>query len=235
MPALEKTIQKRFFNLIRGKDNDGSFPIHQGMQTYAELVEYRFFDVLSNAFPILFSKVDEESWNHAVISFLKSKPKSPYIWEAAGEFRTFILKKKLFDFPWLKDLLWFEWVELQSIMAVEEGFGKTDAFDWSQKWRLAESTFMRKLHYPVFKDSFEQKTKTPLILYCHQDEHEVYYLEITEFLFHFLTMIHTGEKPESALKHICNKFNLEQDEVRKLLHDPLTGFVNNGILVKQRT
>lgn len=229
-PAIEKEIQKRFFNLVRGKEVNAK-ELNSRLGTYHELIEYRFYEVISNAFPILRSKVNESAWDQAIAIFVANKPKSPYIWESPCEFIQLVEKKKLFDFPWLKDLMWFEWMEIKLTMTQENRYLKTGTFDWTKKWNLASSAAIKMLRYPVYQETFEQKGRFPIILYNHQDDNEIYYLEITEFLFRFLSLLHEGENPKNALKLTCKKYKLLQHEVKELLDGALVTFVNNGILI----
>lgn len=228
---LEKEIQKRFFNLVRGKEVNAS-ELNSRLHTYHELIEYRFYEVISNAFPILRSKVDEHVWDQTVAAFIARKPKSPYIWEAPCEFIQLVEKKKLFNFPWIKDLMWFEWMEIKLTMSEEIHYRKTETFDWTKKWNLAKSAAIKMLRHPVYQEDFEQKGRFPIILYNHQDDNEIYYLEITEFLYRFLTQLQEGESPQNALKHTCKKYRLNQSEVKELLDGALVTFINNGILIQ---
>lgn len=231
-PAIEKEIQKRFFNLVRGKEVNAK-ELNARLHTYHELIEYRFYEVISNAFPILRSKVDEAAWDQTIASFVARKPKSPYIWETPHEFMQFVVKRRLFDFPWLKDLMWFEWMEIKLTMIEEQHYLKTESFDWDQQWSTAKSAAIKLLRYPVHQESdFEEKGRFPIILYNHQDDNEIYCLEITEFLHRFLTLLQEGKNPRESLKITCKKFKLDQDEVQELLNGALFTFINNGILVQ---
>jgi hypothetical protein len=231
MPLLEASIQHRFFHLVRTHTSQESSCLHEQIQVYCDLVEHRFDDVLSHAFPILRSKISHELWISSMRLFIQSHPKSPIVWQMAGEFRAFLLKTKPFYFPWLFDLLWFEWMEIQSMMAIENRLTTVVSWEWTEHWNLANSAFIRRLRYPVHRASWNTPSQTHLLLYCHQEEHEVYYLEITPFLFRFLRHIHMGKKPIETLRSLCRTYQFSLDGVKNLLKDLLKDFVNQGILV----
>lgn len=227
-PRLERSIQKRFFELARRTEAGG---VQNRIETYQGLVAHRFYEVLGGAFPILRTRVSDAAWAAAVEAFVADKPKSPYIWESPKEFMRFIQRQKLLGAPWLADLMWFEWMEIELIMTPDEMVEQTAAFNWGSMYRLCAGTRLKSLAYAVYREDFETAGQYPLLMYCHAQEHAVYYLEITPFLFDMLMELRHPGDPVKILRKISRRYDVPWGEARDLLDGPLRDFVNNGVLL----
>ena len=60
---------------------------HTGFLVYKELVFHRFFEVLSNAFPVFYEEVERERFEKVIYEFMKYGAKTPVVWKLADEFR----------------------------------------------------------------------------------------------------------------------------------------------------
>jgi len=89
----------------------------ENLHHYRRLVYNIADDILESAYPITKSFLDEEVWNDLVHSyFSEHKCQTPQVWRMPLEFYEYAVKKDLqtkLNFPFLNDLLYFEWLELE--------------------------------------------------------------------------------------------------------------------------
>lgn len=229
---MHKATQKRFFELVTDQQ-----PLYAALnnpiQTYKELIHYRFKEVVFNTFARFFDHIDEAILDSLVRDFIKSGPKSPYIWKMPDAFRRFIVKRPFAkSYPYLEELLWFEWIEVELYM----GNFSHDAgavFDWEVSWKLSSSARKRKLSYAIFDDArIEEHGEFALLVYYDFAMHEVRFQEITPFMLGFLEILETMSAQE-ALEHISKVYEVAPAEVKPLLQEPMESFCALGILIKE--
>ncbi len=225
---IEIEIQKRFFEIARGALPQEPLPL--GLKTYQELVYYRFEELLEGSFPAFRKLLKKDDFENLVKRFLADKPQSPLIWEAAEEFRKYINKKKLIELDFAKDLLWYESNQILCSLAPHEEC-KISHFSWIRRFRLAKSTKTKILKYRVHENEYETKGKYPILLYRSCIDYEIYYLEITEFMYKFLNLLES-KAPKEALKVTCKKFDIDKSETKEMIQSTLDMFIQKGILVR---
>ncbi len=226
---MHKEIQKRFFSLITSQE-----PLYASLnnpiQTYKELIHYRFKEVILSTFERFCSHLKESHLDELITAFIQSCPQTPLIWQMPNEFRHFLSREKsLKSLPFMDDLLWFEWVEVELFMNPYQT-PKEEYFDWNQAYRLSESALLRELNFPVFhQENYHEGGIYPLLVYYHFETHEVHFQELTPFLKQFVDLLndHTAQ---DALEKISAQFEVDEKEVQKLLQEPLESFVENYIL-----
>lgn len=193
----------------------------RGLKAYKFLVFYRFFEVLSNAYPIFFSMVDIKRFEKIVYKFMQSGATSNVMWKVPNEFRKFVKKQKHFrEFKYIDDLLWFEWIEVKLLMKSKKSEIKS-TFHWKQKYALNSSAVIRKLKYKVFEaGSYDQRDEYFLLAYYDFDEKKVYYREISKVLYLFLEKLHTcGLK--KAIKSIAELTGEDTKAVKDFFQNTL--------------
>jgi len=86
------------------------------MLQYRRLVRNVFEDTLNRAYPISVTVLSPEEWGQLIDAFmLKAEPQTPYIWKMPFEFYEFVVNEDFaaqFNRPYLDDLLFFEWIEI---------------------------------------------------------------------------------------------------------------------------
>jgi uncharacterized protein len=92
----------------------------ENISHYRRLVYNIVNDMLENAYPLTKKIFSAKEWKMVVNEFFSSHPcQTPQVWYMPKEFYEYltatdhILFKK---YPFLKDLLWFEWIELELFM-----------------------------------------------------------------------------------------------------------------------
>jgi len=225
----EQEIQRRFTRIIRNEERPHA--TSPRLQVYRELVRFRFEEVLSNTFPIFKKQIDPEQWNDLVEGFVREGAASPYIWQMPGEFRKYAAKQV--EEPWAKDLLWFEWIEVEIFMEPPEKPKK--GFQWRKRFRLAPTARCKVLEYKVYDPGFfddpalQGRGKFPLLLYLDPESFQVLYLEITPFM-RFLLKKMERQLPAKALGSACKKFGLKPKEAKPLAREALERFTALGII-----
>lgn len=90
---------------------------NKNITRYRELVYNVIFDTLENAYPIAFQFIGEEKWHELVHDFFSNhKAQSPQVWKLPFEFYEYLIKNNYpekLNLFFLKDLLYFEWLEIE--------------------------------------------------------------------------------------------------------------------------
>ncbi len=227
---MHKATQQRFFELITTQS-----PLYkpQGnpINTYRELIHYRFKEVLLNAYPRFSRYLSEEAFETLVWDFIKGEPQTPYIWQMPDEFRHFVATTELpKSYPFINDLLWFEWIEIELFMKHYQP-KKQQTFSWDKAVCLSESAVLKKLNFPVFHDEgLDQSGIYAVLVYYDFATHEIHYRQITPFLHELLERF-SEKTPKEALAEICSHYEVEPDEVIQLLQEPLQSFAAQQIII----
>ena len=224
----ELNEQKKLTNIVFEKDEQP--PNHQGFKIYKALVFHRFFEVLSNAYPLWYKIVDKGRFKKALYEFMRYGAKSDVVWKMPNEFRKFIKKSKLFeDTLYLNELLWFEWIEVELMMKNYKK-EKEKKFSYSFEYKLSDSSVLKKLKYKVYKkECFNEKGEYYLLAYYDFEDYEVYFREISEVLYLFLKELKkSGLK--KAIKRVAKLSQSRQKEVKSFLKDALCELVKIRVI-----
>jgi hypothetical protein len=87
---------------------------------YRRLVYNVVDDMLQNAYPLTFELLTAKEWKNAVNDFfINHSCQSPQVWYMPKEFYEYLSESKhalLKKYPFMEELLWFEWIELEMFM-----------------------------------------------------------------------------------------------------------------------
>lgn len=224
------TKQKQFFIDVLDKTKKDK---KKALMLYKELVFHRFNEVLTNANPIFSELISKKDFEKLIVKFIKNGAKTDLVWQIPNEFRAFIKKQKDIKkkFPYIDDLLWFEWIEVKLFMGNYKGF-KFDSLDFKKSYKLSSSAKLKKLFYKVYKREFETKGEYPLLSYYDMNQQEVIYREISPFMYSFLKLISKVSVKE-AIKIISKENNIKQKELKEILTEPLKELCSLGVLKKK--
>lgn len=175
-----------FFREITGQVS----PKTQGTHIYNQLIFSRFYDAISGANPVLFSLISKEKSRQIVQEFIKSGyAKGSLLWQISKEFRSFLKKRKdILDFPFLDELLWFEYSEIDLFMRDFSDIRPTE-FKWDFKFKLGKNAILRILKYAVHNGEFETSRRTFLLAYYDISKKRVFYIELNEFMYRLIRKI----------------------------------------------
>lgn len=227
---MRKIVQQRFFDLITSKE-PLYMPKGNPIETYKELIHYRFKEVVLMAFPRFCDYLSEKEINQIIVDFIISKPQTPYIWQMPNEFRAFVCEHTniLERFAFADDLLWFEWAEIELFM---RNFSRqaTEPFTWECALKLSDSTIVQKLTYAAYDDSrLEVQGEYYLLLYYNFTTHEVHFQELTEFLYSFLAHLETATLSQT-LQTFSVQFEANIEALKEILEPTLRQFCEQEIL-----
>ncbi len=123
MPLLDTTYM--YQSGLAAYCRTGSLPAIPGINAY-NVIQYRRLvynvvdDMLQNAYPLTHALLSVEEWEQVVNEFFIHHPcQSPQVWYMPKEFYQYLSDTKhplLKKYPFLADLLWFEWVEVELFM-----------------------------------------------------------------------------------------------------------------------
>lgn len=97
--------------------------VSKNVTQYRRLVIGIVDDMLQNAYPLTHELLSLREWENTVHEFFATHScKSPQVWYMPKEFYEFLLQTKhplLNKYPFLSELLWFEWSELELFMMAD--------------------------------------------------------------------------------------------------------------------
>jgi len=223
---LEHDIQQRFVDQVISPEVV-SYPI----KVYQELVYYRFFEVISNAYPIFYALVDKSLLEKNIYLFMQSLPKTEYIWKMADQWRKFVKKEQLFrELNAVDDLLLYEWVEVKLMMKAYKKH-TADTFSWDETYHMSNSVFLMEQSYDILNAEYKTKGEFYILAYYDFAEHQVMYREINAFVFHFLHNI-KGDSIEKKLNLFCMKHDVSVEEAKHTLEEALSTLVKVQVIRK---
>lgn len=159
------------------------------IKEYKRLIHNIIHESIAKAFPITLEVLEESEWNNLVNSFIQNHNcQSPEIWKMPYEFYEYITENNFQEnikYPFLKDLLYFEWLEIE-IYTMEdkdidiynkEGDYMNDLIYLNPEYKIVN------LEYPVHlypaKDCPSKKGNYFLLVFRHQESLEVKFLDIS--------------------------------------------------------
>lgn len=229
----ELEAMKKLFNVAWGRvgtDNDR-------LAVYSELVYNRFEDFVRTSFP-LFTSFVEDDLGGILKEFVRREHRSPFLIDVGGEFLDFFVSLKhpvKERYPFLEELLLLEWLEIEVFNAPDDR--ASEGFFWEESYRLSSTARLLELKYPVHRSeslSAEEIGKAEgryyLLFYRGKDD-EVRNVELTEFVFSFLTDVAKGEPPLEVLKN--KDLGEEAEEVRSYLDRFMKELVELKVIVKR--
>jgi hypothetical protein len=216
----EQDAQELFFDQITRKTDITD----ERQEIYQELIYNRFHSVLHSTFPLYTKTVEKSLFQSQLIAYIQKGSATPYVWQVPLEFKEFI-KITLSPKKELLELLDFEWNQVKLFVSNHTFTSKQ--FDFNKRYKLSKNAVVKK--YASNPLNQEPKTTYFLIFKDIQD-HDVYYLEISHFLYNFLKCLRNKRSIE-ALKIISKKHNININEAKNIITSTLEDFAKNGIIV----
>jgi hypothetical protein len=172
---------------------DGNLPlldvtIPDNLNQYRRLVFNIISDALETTYPITAKKMGIEDWEELVDDFFANYPcSSAQIWSMPYELITYLestenpIKTK---FPWLMELLHFEWLEVEIFCDEDEEVHFEKSIDvLNEKWVVNPTLRLEHFTFPVHKSiELTEQSDYYLLIYRSTENDKVYFEEITGFL-----------------------------------------------------
>ncbi|MCE3228061.1 MAG: hypothetical protein K0S32_2612 [Bacteroidetes bacterium] len=196
-------------------------------------------DIIETAYPITYSFLDNEIWKDLVQTFYSEhKCQTPQVWKMPLEFYGYCKEKNIqekLNIPFLNDLLYFEWLELEVHTMEDIEYPKVkQEGDWvSDPIAINPENILVKLEYPVHTTAptdglAEKKGDYFLLIYREKESGNVQFVDLSMFYTYILENLKNG----AILKDILVEANsLFQINDIKLLKDRSLEFIND---LKQR-
>ncbi len=156
---------------------------------YRRLVLNVVKGTIDQAFPITRKVMLAEEWKYMFDSFfVEHDAQTPILWKLPLEFYTYVKDKgfdKSYNKPWLSELLWFEWLEIEVHMMPDQEHGKyhntgdllNDPLVMNRDSRLIQLEYPYHL-YPV-NEAEKHKGKYYIFIYRETDTGTVRFVNLS--------------------------------------------------------
>ena len=210
---------------------------------YRRLVFNVIEGAIRNAFPIAFNTLEESEWLFLVNDFFTNhNPQAPELWKLAGEFYRYtkVNHKDLHHkYPYLIDLLTFEWVEIEVFMMEDINCLEvnTPSDVLLEPLILNKESALLSLSYPVFAHRGEalldKKGSYFLFIYRDTESKKVKFSEFSPLAACVSELLKDeaidGASALKASGEFLGSRELEQDP--SIGKELLLQFLNDGILL----
>ena len=202
---------------------------------YRRLVFNIAKDIIETAYPIAFSYFDNDVWEDLVYNyFVEHKCQTAQVWKMPLEFYEYCLEKNIqekLNIPFLNDLLYFEWIEMDVHTMEDIDYPKTKANgDWTND-RIALNPEYKiiPLTYPVHTTTpgvelISKKGNYFLLVYREKESGNVQFVDLSMFYTYILENIQNGVLLKDILVEANSLFQINDI---KLLKDRSLDFIND--------
>lgn len=229
MAKLERDVEDRFFDIITNQKEN---PSSNAYGVYQRLVYYRFEEIIKNTFPEFIKHISENELEKTIYEFLKNPPNTPFVWQIAKDYMQFTKKNKLFhDRKYLYELLYFDWIEVEVLMK-EYKTPKKSKFSWKNSYKLASSARVKRCKFDIINKDYETNRENFLIIYFDFDSLDVLFREINQFIYVLIKRFDKSKTLEQTLEELCVENEIDLDEAKAILEEPLKELISNKALIK---
>lgn len=196
--------------------NDIPLSRNEALPHYRRLITNIVSGIIDNGFPISRKYLGKE-WDELVSTFFKEhKCQTPQVWKLPKEFMEYVLESeydKEKNLPFLKDLLYFEWLELYLFTMpdreVDMDYHK-DGDPLTQKIVLNPEFEVLQVEFPIhlmaIEEAKKQKGQYFLILFRHHTTGNVHFLSLSPLHVSFLQKI---EEKQTLKTKIVSELSAE--------------------------
>lgn len=192
------------------------------LPTYRRLVFNVVRDTLAQAYPITFEVLDREEWSNLVFTFFKEHNcQHTEVWKMPYELVEYVEKTQyheLINRPYLLELLYFEWLEIEIHGAEDVDLSHVVPIDTS--WENIElNPYLKtiQLEYPVHKMAHgeleDNKGNYFVMIYRSISTDKVHFNELSPFSAHLLSAVQNGKKVTDFVKEVAVANRMNEDEL----------------------
>lgn len=220
--SIEREVQDKFFDIITNqKENKPT----DAFKVYQKLVFYRYEDIVKSTFIQFVKDISEDELGNSIYEFLKNPAKTEFVWKIANDYRKFVKKQKLFhNRKYLYELLYFDWIEVEIYM--KEYKLKENDFSWDNAYSLSKSARVKKFDFDIINANHQEKRENYLIIYYDFKTDEVLFREINQFIYVLIKKLKNSTL-EFTLNEICKENEIELQEAKEILEEPLKELILN--------
>ncbi|HKI88274.1 MAG TPA: putative DNA-binding domain-containing protein [Draconibacterium sp.] len=201
----------------------------KGIKT-ERLPHYRrlVFNVIKNAlqstYPISYKFIEKKTWEEIVYRFFSEhKCSDPQVWRMPGEFYHFCKDQNYaekYNLPFLNDLLFFEWLEVELYMMEDQTFPeiKNPLFKLDKRVAINPEHKIIKLEFPVHLmnplEATQKKGDFFVLLFREPGVDRIQFIDLS-VLYTFLVenMVSTTKSPEEIFTDILYIFGINNIEL----------------------
>ena len=210
---------------------------------YRELVYNIVDDILQSAYPLTYDLLLTEEWEELVDQFMSSHAcQSPQVWQMPKELYEFVRQEEhplLRKYPFLTELLCFEWLEVELFMAEDKTVDYASTGDTATDPLVLNPEYdLQHFHYPVHrknaKDITEQdKGNYYVVLFRTPDSGNVQFMDLSPALVYLVEQLAEGPANIQELTNqVCEAFQIpvQQETVSGILQFVTRSLDNKLIL-----
>jgi len=209
----------------------------QRVHHYRRLVFNIIDDSLASAYPLMHNLLGKEEWYQLVNEFFSSHPcQSPQVWTMPRELYEYMISVKhplLDKYPFLQDLIWMEWLEIEIYM-MEDKQVDFQSREISKNGKLVINPEHRLilLNYPVHLKQASQIQKDDrgnyyLMMHRDPDSGKVQFTDLSPFYARMLE--HLTEQSygiNELIEMAATDFGIPME---KTVYDNSMKFIKNAI------
>ncbi len=209
---------------------------------YRRLVYNVIKDTLKNAFPLTRKLIEKERWKKTVAHFFENhKCQTPQVWMLPKEFcdyyteNPFPFKK---EFPFIKELLQYEWLEIEVFMMEDLPLEKFKTETSSTEAVLIPNPEIKilPLQYPIHIKKIKEiseEDKSQYFVTIHRDYNtkQVKFNNLSYPFVEMLVQINEEDTTIDDLKKIFSKYENEATKVEIAVNDFLAFAFQNNLLL----
>lgn len=210
---------------------------------YRRLVWNTVSEALNKAYPIACHWLGPEKWEELTSEFFAQwRSKTPYFWMMPKELYLFVEESDgstRWGVPYLRDLLLFEWIEIELFMMAnrtpllhrKEGDVMRDQMVLNPEGRVDG------LHYPVYKSHPEELNQCSgtyfLFSYRHPVELETCFIELSPICAVMVELLMQAPlSGEELVATLIEQFELEEgDHIYRFAENFFTGLLSQGAVL----
>ena len=220
----EQKVLKSFFKAIRS----GNAKSYINGDIYKKLIYYRFEEALLATYPVFYSRISEKKWRKLVKAFIATETTTPFMWKMPKKFGRFVASKMKKP-KYIKDLLWFEWIEVELMMAPYKK-PKHKKVNFSKCYKISKSARVKRLSYPVMYGEFKPKGEYWIVIY-QTSFGDVEWMEITPFMGELLKKCNCKKEISKIVEKVSKKYAIEVKDAKAVLEKGLKQLLKKGVLV----
>lgn len=210
---------------------------------YRRLVFNIVDDILESAFPLTRNLLSAKEWALLTKDFLSDHPcSSPQVWYMPKELHQYLSSTKhplIEKYPYLLELLWFEWLEIELYMMADQTMTYLSAGDiYTDQLILNTESHFQYFQYPVHLKNAKTITKADQANYylaAHRvpETGEILFTNMSPALIRMLELL--ADQPYTLAqltKIICSELNIPYtNDILKMTADFVQKSVQSRLII----
>lgn len=210
---------------------------------YRRLVYNVVDDILQSAYPLTYNFLSSMEWDDLVHEFLSSHPcQSPQVWHMPKELYEYVVKEGdslLLKYPFLPELLYFEWLEVELFMMEDKKGNYTAEGDLNTgPLVLNPEHILLHFQYPVHLKKAKHIISTDkgdyyVVMFRHPYSGEIQFMDLSPAFVYLLEQLVDAPVSMTILtKEVCDALQIsyQEDVVSNILKFVTCAIENKLIL-----